>query len=799
MVYRRPFPPGRFQQFIVVTLMFMVLKSSHESRARGARLPRGGGWRGTGHGDASRFGARGPGLTADAGAADISGLKDLTRVVEFGGDEFDDGSGVGGTGGRGPGVVNGTVMDSESEAPTNDWRGAPFPALYPNDIAGTYKGKWSLVQRLDADGLPNGTITNHLPGMHAFLDEINELGTAVLQLRSKWDPLKRVQTVTGEAAIRDGKYISDDDQHIKINGVYVEPTGQLVMLGESRIGNVFSSSGGEVGHDTDEDDSEKNKKSKDDDEESKSIASSNSKYVRVPYDSIKNDSPAAREKYRAALRIAARDVAQVPFHSGYHAGVGESVDGNGNNQLDRPETVVGSPGLSQMNRNERKRNLDDSDVGTYTGKCSFTLKLWVNPGEFKPIDPEDAALKGSDDNSKDRLTVDLGRKGGYDREAPSVSSTKLARTRAETWARKKETTDRSINSLPGEGGGGDPVLQGLLVSEECGFEMRLTAHWFELKSYYQKATGYAVMILFATSVQIYLITKQSEFSGTQSGLAKISLASIGWQAVLDSYQCLLHLTAGIVADPIFHVFSATAFLQFSLFSVFEMRLMLQIWKSRRPNGEQNWLEIRRDLSNLYSRFYGGFILGFVFMYWQQKRAWLIALVVESFWVPQICWSAWVNAKKPLSLVYVFGTSCTRLLLPLYLFGCPSNFVRLKPDYWTCLMLITWVGVQVSLLLAQHYFGPRCFLTWVPEGWLPVVYDYFRKVDEEVLTAAGAGDPERGEAGGVDCVICMAPVECQSIHERMVTPCNHFFHKPCLERWMDVKMECPTCRGTLPPL
>ena len=81
----------------------------------------------------------------------------------------------------------------------------------------------------------------------------------------------------------------------------------------------------------------------------------------------------------------------------------------------------------------------------------------------------------------------------------------------------------------------------------------------------------------------------------------------------------------------------------------------------------------------------------------------------------------------------------------------------------------------------------------------MVSDYFRKVDEEVLTAAGAGDPERGEAGGVDCVICMAPVECQSIHERMVTPCNHFFHKPCLERWMDVKMECPTCRGTLPPL
>jgi len=32
----------------------------------------------------------------------------------------------------------------------------------------------------------------------------------------------------------------------------------------------------------------------------------------------------------------------------------------------------------------------------------------------------------------------------------------------------------------------------------------------------------------------------------------------------------------------------------------------------------------------------------------------------------------------------------------------------------------------------------------------------------------------------------------------VTPCDHFFHFGCLQRWMDIKMECPTCRRPLPP-
>ena len=34
---------------------------------------------------------------------------------------------------------------------------------------------------------------------------------------------------------------------------------------------------------------------------------------------------------------------------------------------------------------------------------------------------------------------------------------------------------------------------------------------------------------------------------------------------------------------------------------------------------------------------------------------------------------------------------------------------------------------------------------------------------------------------------------------MMTPCNHSYHSVCLKKWMDIRMECPTCRQAIPVL
>lgn len=34
---------------------------------------------------------------------------------------------------------------------------------------------------------------------------------------------------------------------------------------------------------------------------------------------------------------------------------------------------------------------------------------------------------------------------------------------------------------------------------------------------------------------------------------------------------------------------------------------------------------------------------------------------------------------------------------------------------------------------------------------------------------------------------------------MKTPCEHKFHIPCLKKWLEIKLECPTCRMAIPSL
>ncbi|KAL3322725.1 hypothetical protein AABB24_040024 [Solanum stoloniferum] len=347
-----------------------------------------------------------------------------------------------------------------------------------------------------------------------------------------------------------------------------------------------------------------------------------------------------------------------------------------------------------------------------------------------------------------------------------------------------------VSSSSNDGAHDHYQLEGLIESPsvdadgDCFSPMLLNATSVNIEVYYNKAVNYTLMVTFISFLQVLLLIRQMEHSNTQSGAAKVSILMIGQQAIMDAYLCLLHLTAGILVESLFNAFATAAFFKFVVFSIFEMRYLLAIWKANRPmNSGEGWEAMRRELSVLYSRFYGILLGGLLFMYEFHKFLRPILILLHSFWIPQIVTNVIRDSRKPLHPHYILGMTLTRLAIPLYVFGCPHNFMRIEPDKNWCICLGVFIAVQASILLLQHYLGSRWF---IPRQILPEKYNYYRRFDQ-------------GANHATDCVICMTAIDhTQRSNNCMVTPCDHFFHSGCLQRWMDIKMECPTCRSPLPP-
>ncbi|XP_057487820.1 transmembrane E3 ubiquitin-protein ligase FLY1-like [Actinidia eriantha] len=333
-------------------------------------------------------------------------------------------------------------------------------------------------------------------------------------------------------------------------------------------------------------------------------------------------------------------------------------------------------------------------------------------------------------------------------------------------------------------------IEGLMESPsvdddgDCFSPMLLNATSVNVEVYYNKAVNYTLMVTFVSFLQVLLLIRQMEHSNTQSGAAKVSILMIGQQAIMDAYLCLLHLTAGILVESLFNAFATAAFFKFVVFSIFEMRYLLAIWKaSRSMNNGEGWEAMRRELSVLYSRFYGILLGGILVMYEFHRFLRPILLFIHSFWIPQIITNIVRDSRKPLHPHYILGMTVTRIAIPLYVFGCPHNFMRIEPDKSWCICLGAFMGFQASILLLQHYLGSRWF---IPRQILPEKYSYYKRFEHDTNYAT-------------DCVICMTAIDVtQRSNDCMVTPCDHFFHSGCLQRWMDIKMECPTCRRSLPP-
>lgn len=167
-------------------------------------------------------------------------------------------------------------------------------------------------------------------------------------------------------------------------------------------------------------------------------------------------------------------------------------------------------------------------------------------------------------------------------------------------------------------------------------------------------------------------------------------------------------------------------------------------------------------------------------------------LLHLMFLPQIITNSINGYKNSFSMPGVIAYMSSKIIIILYLFGCPKNFMNFEPNLKICWYIITVLLVQLGVLYWQMY-RPR-FL--VPKRYRPMSYDYFRSKSEERSLADG---------NEITCIICMTPLNLGiTTNEPIVnnaktmhTPCSHRFHQDCLTQWMAIKMECPTCRSRLP--
>lgn len=334
----------------------------------------------------------------------------------------------------------------------------------------------------------------------------------------------------------------------------------------------------------------------------------------------------------------------------------------------------------------------------------------------------------------------------------------------------------------------EPVT-GEVAAVDCGFALTFEAKEVDVLRLTRRVVHYSIWANVLTILQMRCYVMQMRHTEEGPSAAKVSVICIAMQALMDSYDSFLHLCLGLSSQYMFNTIAVVSLFKFILFSLLEARYLLTIWRHRRHDAfSQGWDAVRRELSWLYSRFYGVLLVGIIVIYSSLEHLDLIVFVFQGFWIPQILHDAWHGSRSAITPKFMLGIAVTRTLPVLYLWGCPEGifsgdlYPRLpgSPSLFFCVLVVAFQAAQVALMGLQRRWGPRWFVPWVCMPW---AYDYHRSTRIEP---------------GTDCVICMADIDPEDA-QRVSTPCGHKFHRICLEQWMDVKMECPTCRTTLPPI
>lgn len=252
-------------------------------------------------------------------------------------------------------------------------------------------------------------------------------------------------------------------------------------------------------------------------------------------------------------------------------------------------------------------------------------------------------------------------------------------------------------------------------------------------------------------------------------------------------MCLWNLHYSLELITLFNYYIFVTCWNLACFLVLIKKLIPLIWEIQNQNSADRDFEAAKFKNQVLSIVF----LTLALIYSLDFLYLLHILILHSFFVPQILENAINGFRYSINLGSVYLIGISRCLLLLYVLGCPANAFAFETHLLYAILISAYILLQCTILSIQRSpLGPRFM---VPSRWRPKVYIYYRSLHEEEFMDEDI------------CAICMNPLNLQhtsevtTTHRVMHTPCEHKFHETCLTCWMNIKLECPTCRFHLPTL
>ena len=215
----------------------------------------------------------------------------------------------------------------------------------------------------------------------------------------------------------------------------------------------------------------------------------------------------------------------------------------------------------------------------------------------------------------------------------------------------------------------------------------------------QKVSNFSMVLTLSCIVFLYMMLAQLKEALENNLIAqRLSLMTLSWNTIWNF--CYFYVLLTIALDgQYFHYLALPAFMYFVVCFIFEIRLLLVVWKGRNLElFNQGNETVRRSLVNFYIRFYLLAFIGFIFIRYIIVNPILVSLLNGCVWIPQILENVRNRSRNTPQIKFAVSLSVSQVLVPVYLRGCPENLLYLEPMYW---WTAVFIGLHAGSILMMH--------------------------------------------------------------------------------------------------